>query len=350
MWSEKISKEESQCKKIALIRLGALGDIIHGLPLISAIKKETQWHITWIAERKWEKVFSIVKGIDELILFDKPAKLFKKDEILYLRNFHKFLRDKKYDVTVDLQGLFKSALISYAAKAPCSVGFSPLNRKEPLSAIFSNLRVDTKAKHIVDRNLSLLEPLGIKTQIQEFPIEIPHTAKKTINDFFVRLGVNKDLVVGINLSAGWKTKQWPLYRFSKTADLLVKKFGAKVVIIWGPGEESMAEEVAQLMTEKSFPVSTDIPELAALLLRCSFLISSDTGPLHLAAALKTPTVALFGPTDPERNGPYGEIHKTIVHSRPCRNCYKRECKENSCMEDLSVEEVLTACEDLMGEI
>jgi len=335
---------------VALIRLGALGDIIHGIPLIHAIKKyRPELRIVWVAERKWEKVFSIVDGIDELILFDKPSEVLTKDGLASLGNFRRLLRSKGIDTAIDMQGLLKSSLVARAAGASEIIGFSPFFCREALSALLTKTRVKPpkSARHVVDKNMALLKPLGIECHEVQFPVRLPKQSER-IDVFLEKVGHGRPRVI-INVSAGWETKKWPISRFSEVGDALVSRFGAKIIIVWGPGEEGMALDLARIMEHDSFvSVETDILELAVFASKCDIVISSDTGPLHIAAAVGTPTVAIFGPTDPSRNGPYGRIHRTLVHERSCGNCYKRSCNKVPCMHDVSVEDVLVACNELLA--
>jgi len=334
---------------VALIRLGALGDIIHGLPLIHAIKKyRPELRVVWIAERKWEKVFSIVDGIDELILFDKPSGILTKNGLVSLRNLRRFLKSKGIDTAIDMQGLLKSSLVARATGASQIIGFSPFFCREPLSALLTKTRVkpSKSAGHVVNKNLALLKPLGIECHEVLFPVSVP-AHNERVDKFLKKVGQGSPRVI-INVSAGWETKKWPISRFAEVADALVSKFEAKIIIVWGPGEEDMARDLAGSMEYDSFiSPETNVLELAVLASKSDIVISSDTGPLHIAVAVGTPTVAIFGPTSPARNGPYGRIHRTLVHERSCGNCYKRKCdKIPSCMYDLSVEDVLGACNEL----
>jgi len=336
---------------VALIRLGALGDIIHGLPLIHAIRKyRPELRIVWVAERKWEKVFSIVEGIDELILFDKPSELLTKNGLVSLGVFRRLLKSKGIDTAIDMQGLLKSSLVARASGACEIIGFSPFSCREPLSALLTKTRIKPpkSARHVVDKNLALLKPLGIGCCHEvKFPVRVP-VHNERIDSFLEKVGQGYPRVI-INISAGWETKKWPIPRFAEVGDALVSKFGAKIIIVWGPGEEAMAWDLAEIMEHDSFvSVETNVLELAVLASRCDIIISSDTGPLHVAAAIGTPTVAIFGPTYPARNGPYGRIHRVLVHERSCGNCYKRSCNKTPCMHDVSVDDVLGACNELLA--
>ncbi len=335
---------------IAIVRLGALGDIIHGLPLIYVLKEHMPGcKITWIAEQKWGKIFPMVRGVDRLILLDRQRA--KKEGLRYLKTFYKTIRAEEFDIVINIQGLIKSGLVTKLTNAPVTIGFSAAYCKEGISAFLAKTRVtpDKDLKHVIDQNLALLSPLGIKVKEWKFPIATPPEAEEKIDAFFKQMNITKsDILVGINLSAGWETKKWPAERFSELGNSVVERFGAKILIVWGPSEEGEAAKISRGINKNAIVApQTSVPELAALLGRLKLLISSDTGPLHIASAVGTPTVALFGPTDPRRNGAYGENHRVLIHSRDCGNCYKRTCKKNPCMLDITSNAVFkVSCEVL----
>jgi ADP-heptose:LPS heptosyltransferase len=213
-------------------------------------------------------------------------------------------------VAIDLQGLLKSGLLTAYTGAPLRIGFSAGRCRERWNALFTNRRVTPpdSARHIVEQYLALLAPLGIEPGPAEFHVPVPAAAERRIEELLVKEGVKPgDRLVAINPGAGHPQKRWSVARFGALAERLATEAGARVLLLWGPDEAHMAREISLALPGHSALLAppTDLGELAALLKRCRLMIANDTGPLHLAAALGTPSLGLYGPTRAARNGPYG---------------------------------------------
>ena len=333
--------------RILIIKLGAVGDVIHALPILETVRNVyPQAHIGWVVE---EASAAILKGnpaLDDLILLERK-RLHGFSGLDYLWRWIRSLREKRYDITIDPHNLFKTGLIGWASGASFRVGFRKLREG---NFIFNNHRVRPRAGclHAADKYLSLLEPLGItETQwIRRFPLFWDSNDENQIDLFWDAKNLRPtDRVVAINPSAGWPSKRWPSKRYARVADALVERSGVRIVILWGPGELPLAEAVAGAMAEKSFlACETDLKSLMVLLSRCRMLISGDTGPLHIAAALGIPSLALFGPSDPERNGPYGGSHSVVASSIPPATHWQNKKKGGHWMEEISTDRVILAAE------
>ena len=221
-----------------------------------------------------------------------------------------------------------------------------------MSHIFYNHKVTPpqKAVHVVDKNLSLFEPLGISEYIYDFKIPISTQDLRFAKDFFAsrKLVPERDKIIILNPGAGWPTKRWPAEKFLRLADKLTEHINAKVIMSWGPQEKELIENIKSNENNRIaiMPQST-IKQLGAIIKSCDLFVGSDTGPTHLAAALEIPVVGLYGSSDPERNGPYGTKNIIIQKDIPCASCWKRECDTIDCMKNISVDEVFEACVKLL---
>ncbi len=321
-----------------------MGDIIHALPVLATLRKHyPEEEITWIVKNKFSDLLAGNPDLTDVIPFDN-------NNFLQLINT---LRKKKFDVALDLQGLFRSGILTFFSKASNRIGFSKINSRE-LSHIFYNHKVTPpqKAVHVVDKNLSLLEPLGISEFTYDFKIPISTQDLRFANEFFTlrKLVPKRDKIIMLNPGAGWPTKRWFSEKFIRLADKLMKysNANAKVIMSWGPQEKDLIENIKSNENNRItiMPQST-ITQLGAIIKSCDLFVGSDTGPTHLAAALEVPVVGLYGPSDPKRNGPYGTKNIIIQKDIPCASCWKRECDKIDCMKNISVDEVFEACVKLL---
>jgi lipopolysaccharide heptosyltransferase I len=308
--------------RIALIKLSSLGDVVHALPVASTLRARLpDADLTWIVERHEATVLRGHPALDAVVAIDtrrwrrarRPRDLLA---VLHaVRQLRRRLHDGAFDVALDLQGLIKSGLIAAATRAPLRIG-APVRRcREPLSAAFTNRRVEPppSARHVVDQHLALLAPLGVTEPVREFGLRLDPVAEARAEEFLGARGLKpgRRLVV-LNPGAGRADKRWPEERFRALADHLIEDTGADVLVVWGPGEETIARRIAPGGPSRAvLGPATSLDELVAFLRRASVLVAADTGPLHLAAAVGTPCVGLYGPTSAVRNGPYGPGHHCL---------------------------------------
>jgi lipopolysaccharide heptosyltransferase I len=309
-------------RSIAIVKLSALGDIVHALPVVAALR--ARWadaRLAWVVERRHASVLRRHPAIDEIVTVDtrawrrarRPAEV--AGAMRDLAAVRRRLRQIRPDVTLDLQGLLKSAIVTRATGAPLRIGFGAARCREPLAARFTNRHVVPPAsvRHVVDQYLALLEPLGLERPAKpEFHLPWDEHAEATLEAFFAqaRLGA-RDRVVVLNPGAARPDKCWPASQFASLARVLARGVRARVLVLWGPGEEALARTIAGDAGDVVIAPPTDLDELVSALRRASVVVAGDTGPLHLAAALGVPCVALFGPTSVARNGPYGDGHRTF---------------------------------------
>ncbi len=303
--------------RIAVVKLSSLGDVLHALPVAHALRHHFPGaHLTWIVEAREFAILKDHPDLDAVVPVDtrlwrrliwRPAGIREVGD--KLSRLTERLRRARFDVAIDLQGLIKSGLLTAYTGAPIRIGFAFAYCWEPLNVFFTNRRVTPPpgAVHVVEQYLSLLAPLGVRAVPPVFRLPPDPTADRSIGDFLAAEGVKPhDRLVALNPGAGRPSKRWPVERFGRLAERLAVEAGARVLLLWGPDEETMARSIAAGMTSRPILAPpTTIPELSALLRRCALMVAGDTGPLHLAAALGTPCIGLYGPTRAERNGPYG---------------------------------------------
>ena len=304
---------------VGIVKLSALGDVVHALPLAVTLRaRRPDAHITWIVEARESAVLRGHRAIDHVICVDTRrwrrtrGRAALMELATELRGVRRQLSAANLDVVFDAQGLMKSGLITRATGAPVRVGFARRRCREPLSALFTNRHVtpSSSAAHVVDQYLALLAPLAIDAPSHDFDLPEDATSEARADEFLAASGLKPhDRVVIVNPGAGRADKRWPPERYAELAGRLRDDGAASVVVVWGPGERAVAETIAHGGAILAPP--TDVAGLIALLRRASVVVASDTGPLHLAAAVGTTCVGLYGPTRAERNGPYGHGHGTI---------------------------------------
>jgi lipopolysaccharide heptosyltransferase I len=299
---------------IALVKLSSLGDVVHALPAAGALRARFPGaRLVWIVERREALLLRGNPALDEVVPVDTRGWRRVRTPVGALEvagalaELRRHLAGARFDVAVDLQGLVKSGILTAATRAPLRIGFAAGRCREPLAALFTNRRVTppADARHVVEQNLALLEPLGVSRARVEFPLPTHAASETRVDDFLAAAGLKpRDRLVVVNPGAGRPAKRWPADRFRELARRLADDAGAAVLVAWGPGERELAETIAGGRVTLAPP--TDLDALLAVLRRASVVVAGDTGPLHLAAALGVPCVGLYGPTSGQRNGPWGQ--------------------------------------------
>tara|TARA_Y100000814_G_scaffold282044_1_gene246735 strand:+ start:441 stop:1508 length:1068 start_codon:yes stop_codon:yes gene_type:complete len=341
-------------KRFLIIRLGAIGDIIHSLPIASAIKDfMPSAEIVWLVESIYAEILQGNPDIDQILTVDSKL-LRKKINLNAISEFLCSLKELKSlspDVAIDPQGLIKSGFFSFLSGAKTRVGFEQNLCRERANALFSNEYAapsDLKS-HVIKKNLSLLKPLKIPIPEYKdfrFPLIENREEFEKAESFFIEnnLKSNGPILI-VHPGGGWITKQWDPIRFAKVADFWVNLTKGKILFSWGPGEKELVEKISNLMKEDAFisPLCS-IREIISFIRRGDFFLGGDTGPSHLAAVLGLNCITLMGPTDPERNRPWGDKNMVLYHSLACSECYLRKCDFIECMSLISVKEVENALE------
>lgn len=305
---------------VALVKLSSLGDVVHALPAAATLRaRRPDARITWIVERREAAVLAGHPAIDEVVTVDTRAWRRSRGPAGWLAagraiaSLRARLRAGRFDVAVDLQGLLKSGVLVGMTGAPLRIGFDPRHSRE-MSALFTNRRiVPAPGRHVVEHYLALVEPVAPGPPVLEFRLPSDPAADAAIDDAFAAAGLKpRDRVAVINPGAGRPDKRWPAERHAAVARRLASDAGARVLVVWGPGEEALGHAiVAGGGAGVLLAPPTDLHRLIAVLRRASVVVAGDTGPIHLAAALGTPCVGIYGPTAAARNGPYGPGHRTL---------------------------------------
>ena len=309
-------------KHFLIVRLGALGDIVHAIPVAAALRRAfPDARIDWLVSATHRAILDLVPVIDRRLVIGDPSLLTAIGE----------LRRARYDVAIDLQGLIKSALIARASGAARVVGFSSRYARERLATLFytdvhdpgrGGLFDPRETRHVVEINLGLLTRLGIEAARAHFPIdEVESAPARQTRE---RTGGRYAL---LNPGAAWPNKRWPPARLAEVARALRDRHELMSVVLWGPGEESLARQVVSGAGG------------AAL------MVSGDTGPAHIASAVGTPIVGIYGPTRPSRNGPLSPHDVTVSRDASCECHHRRRCiRDRMCLLDIEAGDVVGAIE------
>jgi heptosyltransferase-1 len=331
-------------KSFLIIRLGSLGDVIHGIPTAAALRSHfPQARLDWIVDPRYVELLGLVDGIDRCIPFD-PRDLARGVGAWSVIGK---LRRTRYDVVIDLQGLLKSAVLARLVGARRTVGFPAAHLREPQARFFYTETPDPgAATHVIHKGLGLLRAFDVTTTAVRFPLRVPQTAIATrIAGQFGGGGYAL-----LNPGAAWPNKRWPPARFGAVAAAILREHGLRSVVMWGPGEQPLAAAVvaASAGAAEAAPPTT-IADIVALAHGARVMVSGDTGPLHIGGAVGTPLVALFGPTLPERNGPWAPSDVTVSRVAGCSCVYERRCtKATPCIDDITVDEVVRAVRQRLG--
>ncbi len=337
-------------RSICILRLSSIGDVIHTLPVAGLIRQKfPHARITWVAEKSMAPLLKNHPAIDQLLLVDSRSwrrRIFTPAVWKEIASFLRYLRAQHFDVALDFQGLFKSAVLARITGAARRIGMGREDRKESWSSIFLNeLNSQThQRRHIIEKNLALLESLGISAGNEplNFHIYPEEEAVHYVENELQKLEL--DHFVLVNPGGGWITKQWAVDKFAQLIDLIYNDLHIPALILWGPGEKHMADKIARkCISPALISFSTNLAELVALTRRTRLMVSGDTGPLHLASALGVPVVGIYGPTDPLRNGPWNPQDSSCTIHYECSPCYQRTCPIGvQCLKKLDVGPVLDA--------
>jgi heptosyltransferase-1 len=326
-----------------IVKLSAIGDVVHALPAAAALRKIEGARVTWVVERAAAPILRGSGAIDRLVEIDTRSwrrNLLRRETQRALVDRLAALRAEPVDVALDFQGLLKSGLVAYASGAPRRVGFDTEALREPASRAFltEQVKVDDRG-HVVEKNLALAHHVGAPHGPYEFPITVPDEAAHSVAE---RLPDAPFAI--LNPGGGWWTKLWAAERFGALAEALAEQHGLVSLVTFGPGEEHLARRVADASPSGAArPFACSLLEFVALARRARVFVGGDTGPLHLAAAVGAPVVGIYGPTSALRNGPFDPRDRTVGRaSLACRtDCYRRTCDHWECME-ISVETVQRA--------
>ena len=338
-------------KNYLIVKLSAIGDVIHALPVAYALKEaQPDCHITWVVEPPAYDLVNMSPYIDEIILFEK-----KKFKSLggFLREYgpmKRKIRQRRYDAVLDLQGLFKSAAIARLGQAPVKLGMC--NMRE-LSDKISKPVIGSNANgHIVERYLDVARALGCPVKEVRFTLEVPEREADLAQKIFAQAGANMaNPYVVLAIGANWPNKRWPAENFARLADKLYDRKLIPVLVGGGVVDEQRAAEICSYSEVPPLNLvgRTNFKQLTYILQNARLTVGGDTGPVHLSAGMGTKTIMLMGPTDANRNGPYGQQENAIEAEHPCKHCWKRACPYGrDCLLAIRPEAVEEKAEKLLG--
>jgi len=321
--------------KILVIKPSSLGDVVLSLPFLNALKDRfPKSEIHWVIAKGLEGLLEGHPMIDRLWIINKDEwKKIKnvKSTVEELRSLFKSLKKEKLDIVVDLQGLLRSGILAAVAGAPLRVGFKEAREG---STVFYTHRVEGgKDVHAVDRYLKIAKFLGCDVTDKCFPFPLSFGSS-----CITRFLPSKEEYAVIVPGARWVTKRWPPERFGEVASTLPIKF----LVVGTKSDSDIANRVVSSSKGHAVSVAgkTDIKELIGIIRTARFVLSNDSGPMHIAAALGVPVFAIFGPTNPIRTGPYGKGHIIINRALECSPCYKKSCGDMRCMNMIGVNETV----------
>lgn len=335
-----------EVRKILIRSVNWIGDAILTTPAISALRKNFPMaEISILAKPYVSEIFKENPDIDDIILY-------KKSGLIERLRFIKKLREKRFDLAVLFQNAFEAALMTFLSRIPIRLGYATDGRGFLLSPSIP-VRIETLKKHHLEYYVDLLREAGISAEKGPLVLRLKETERRWASEFLKEKIWKEDArLVGINPGAAYgSAKRWYSERFASIADRLIKE-GIMVIIFGGPGENHIVEDIKSRMTSTPIITSgnTSIRQLASLIERCSLFLSNDTGPMHMATALKVPVVGLFGSTDPNATGPVGEGNRFIYKKADCSPCFLRECpKDFICMDLITAKEVFEAVRQKLNE-
>lgn len=345
--------------RVLIVRLGAMGDILHALPAVTALRSaHPEWFIGWAVEPRWRALLALessesrTPGTDGMPLVDRlhfvNAKQWARspltpETLRDIRRVRRELRAARYDVFVDLQGAVRSAVIGRWAR-PVRVIGEDQPREWGARWLFGE-RVKTKGRHVIEQAVEVANAIAGEN-LPTIPAVLPRdeAAEAWCDRVLNNHGGNQTVI--INPGAGWGAKRWPAERYGEVAKSLAN-MGCRVIVNAGPEEAELARELALASGNTVMPLNPTLDQLIALTRRASLMIAGDTGPLHLACALGVPVVGIFGPTDPARNGPFGCEFRVLRHPESKRD-HTRRAEPEAGLLTIPPQAVLEAAADLLA--
>jgi len=355
---------ETKIERVLIVRLSAMGDVIHTLPAVYFLRQAfPQAFIGWLIEERWAELLCapgsprrgprsssrpLVDEVHTVNLKEWGKSLLSMSTLQHAAKVWNDVRDVRYDVAVDLQGAMRSALLARWSDARAVYGAA--EPREAPSSLWYTRRVVARGRHVIEQNLSVAEAL-VGRRAAMTPKELPRDlasdipkepqAEERISRRLVELGVGEFAI--LNPGAGWGAKRWPAERYGEVARRLADQ-GVGSILNYGPGEEELVRAAESASGGTTRAMSCSVSELIALTRRARLFIGGDTGPLHLAAALRVPVVAIFGPTDPARNGPYGTRNIVLRSAESVTSHARRAAPDEGLLAIGSDAVVAAACE------
>jgi lipopolysaccharide heptosyltransferase I len=342
--------------RILIVKLGSIGDIVHTLPSLAAIRRALpEAKISWVVEQRTSEILRDNPFLDRLIVIDTKALrrgLMSGETLRAPRRQLRLLRASAFDLALDFQGLIKSAMVARLSGARRIYGFDREALRERASRMLLHQTVNIPERsHVIRKNLTLVESaLGIPVPLDEDEFEFPIALEEQHNSEALGAAGTDGPYAILNPGGGWPTKLWSAEKFGALADELWSHFGLHSLVTVGPGENELAERaLSSSRSGRARAVSVSLKGFCALAKNAQVYVGGETGPTHLAIAMRTPVVGLLGPTEWWRNGsPYRDDICVERNDIGCReNCHRRSCSQWICM-DIDVDRVLQAVTDRLG--
>lgn len=347
--------------EILIVKTSAIGDVTHTLPALEALRRfYPHSRITWLVEDAAADIVMGHPALDRVLVSGRKRwvrGVKGADRWATLREIGRFvrdLRDTEYDLVIDFQNLLKSGIWVGLARGRRKVGFGPGMAHSEFSYIFLNERIPAvdMEHHAADRELMLLEAIGIECKDIPYRLPLNENDRKAAFDLLKSLGVTSSAHrrIAINPVAKWETKGWEPTRFAELADRLAEAYDVEILFTGSAEDRKVVENIRKCMQHPAVDLTgkTRLRTLAAVFETVRLVVTTDTGPMHIAAAVGTPVVALFGPTAPWRTGPVGPAHRIVRTGIQCSPCYKRKCPRPICMEKIDVDRVMEAVRSVTG--
>jgi heptosyltransferase-1 len=338
--------------RLLVVRLGAMGDILHSLPAVTALRQaHPEWVIGWAIEPQWRGLFCAdgceprtpgMPLVDRLHLV--PAKQWARKPLSPatwkdMARVRREVRDMRYDVVVELQGAVRAAMVARWARTGRIVGEA--QPREGAARWLFNERVRTRGVHVIEQSVEVANAITG----DDLPIPLPLLPRDPVAE--ARASALPQPLVLLSPGAGWGAKRWPPERYGEVARRLAQE-GCTVVVNCGPAEEDLARQISEASGDAATALSLDMAELIAVTRRAALAIAGDTGPLHLACALGKPVVGIFGPTDPARNGPFHCPSRVLRHPASVRD-HSRRSEPEAGLLTIFADDVTAAAFDLLRE-
>jgi heptosyltransferase I len=338
-----------------VVRLGAMGDILHALPAVTALRlAHPSWVIDWVVEPRWRALFTAEDSLGRVISQPlvntvhmaatkewrhAPLSTQTRHEIKALR---RNLRAGDYDAVLDLQGAIRSAVVCRLANCRRAIGEAA--PREGIARWFFTEQIATRGTHVIEQDIELAAAVAGDELTPATPLLPTDPTSEAWADELIASASGRPTVL-INPGAGWGAKRWPVERYAAVAQGLIAR-GFRVLINAGPGEEALADAILAKATSATW-IHSSLGQLIAITRRVSLVIAGDTGPLHLACALVRPVIGIYGPTDPSRNGPYGTRFKVLRSPDSRRDHTRHEAPEAGLL-TIQPEAVLQAADELLA--
>ena len=351
-------------KRILIIKQSSLGDVIHTLPVVHALKRTFQdCSIGWIAQQAFAPLLECDPAIDTVYpIHISSTSDPEAGKMAYLHAFKEMLgtlitlrsqfKQARYDLILDLHASFRSGFLGWTNPGGIRIGFKDARE---LNTFFQNqlITVPEHVKHALEKNVLFCDHLGCSVAEEDFHIHSRSGDVESVHTFLDASGItDEDNIIYANPCARWESKFWPAEYWAALADRLYEQ-GLLLVFAGSGGDRNYIAQITAQMQSKPFIAAGELglTQVVALLQRCAAYVGLDSGPMHMAAMTQTPVVALFGPTHPERVRPYGVKHVIMRNEKlDCLECRKRQCSHLSCMKGIKVGSVVTAVTDIIKSV